>query len=125
MFGAGLALSQMINPLKIMNFLDVAGAWDPSLALVMVGALAVTAAGYHLVMRKEQPLFEGHFHLPTRKEIDLHLLVGAVIFGVGWGLAGYCPGPGVAAMTLGTLEPVVFILAVFGGFQLHRVMGSP
>lgn len=125
LFGAGLTVSQMINPQKIVNFLDVTGVWDPSLAMVMLGALAVTAAGYHLVMRRDQPLFEGHFHLPTRNEIDVHLLGGAVIFGIGWGLAGYCPGPGLAAMTLGSPEPVIFTFAVLGGFQLHRLLGSP
>lgn len=122
LFGAGLAVSQMINPQKIMNFLDFTGAWDPSLALVMLAALVVTFAGYRLALRRPHPLLENRFHLPTRRDIDVRLLGGAAVFGVGWGLAGYCPGPGIAAMTLGTLEPIVFTIAVLAGFQLHRLL---
>ena len=121
LFGAGLALSQMINPVKILDFLDFFGSWDPSLGLVMFASLAVTTVGFRWVLRAPGPLFDIKFHLPSATEIDRKLLLGAVIFGIGWGLAGYCPGPGVAALVLTTWEPVWFTLAVIAGFFLHRV----
>ncbi len=117
-FGLGLAISQMINPQKVLAFLDVAGDWDPSLALVMGGALAVTFTAYRLVLRRPSPLFATRFHLPTRTDIDARLLAGAAIFGIGWGAAGYCPGPAIAGIALagyGFLEPFVFIAALLVG----------
>lgn len=122
LFGAGLAVSQMINPDKIINFLDVSGSWDPSLGLVMLAALLVTSVGFRFLAGNERPLLDGRFHLPSRSEIDVSLLAGAAIFGIGWGLAGYCPGPGLAAITLGTIEPLIFTIAVLAGFQLHRMV---
>lgn len=124
LFGAGLAVSQMINPMKIMDFLDFFGSWDPSLALVMASALAVTALGFRWALRSPQPVFDSHFRLPTAKEIDGKLILGAAIFGIGWGLAGYCPGPGVAAMSLAIWEPFIFTLAVLAGFHLQRLLSG-
>ncbi len=92
LFGLGLAISQMINPEKVLAFLDITGNWDPSLMLVLAGAVGVSLGGYHLVLQQPHPLFKGKFYLPTRHDIDLPLLLGAGIFGVGWGIAGYCPG---------------------------------
>lgn len=121
LFGAGLAVSQMINPQKILNFLDIAGNWDPSLALVMLAALAVSTVGFKWVLHTPKPLLDVQFHLPTSRQIDKRLVLGALVFGIGWGLAGYCPGPGVAAIALGTVEPLVFTAAVIAGFVMHRI----
>lgn len=119
-FGLGLVISGMINPLKVQNFLDVAGAWDPSLALVMGAALIVAGAGYRLVLRREQPLFEARFQVPSLTAIDAKLLGGAAVFGAGWGLAGFCPGPAISAAAL--LQPgvFVFLLAMFAGIGGYR-----
>lgn len=103
LFGLGLAISQMANPAKVLGFLDLAGHWDPSLALVMGGALAVTLPGYRLVLRRPKPVLSASFGLPTSRTIDWRLIGGAAIFGVGWGLVGFCPGPAIVsvAWTLG------------------------
>ena len=93
-FGAGLTLSDMVNPARVLNFLDVAGSWDPTLIFVMAGGLAVTTLGYKLILRRSSPVADDRFHLPTRRQIDLPLVGGAALFGVGWGLAGILPGPG-------------------------------
>ena len=106
-FGAGLTISDMINPARVLSFLDVAGHWDPSLLFVMVGALVTTFVGYRLVMRRSAPLFEKNFATPTRGDVDGPLLLGSAMFGVGWGLAGICPGPAVTALV--ALEPKVFL----------------
>src|SRR5262245_65236339 len=92
-FGLGLVISGLANPAKVLNFLDVAGTWDPSLAFVMGGAVATTWLGYRLVLARPKPVCDTRFHLPTSTAIDRRLLAGAAVFGVGWGLAGYCPGP--------------------------------
>ena len=98
-FGAGLAISDMVNPARVANFLDFAGSWDPTLVFVMAGGLAVTTLGYTLVFRHSAPLVDEKFHLPTQRQIDLPLVGGAALFGVGWGLAGICPGPALADLT--------------------------
>lgn len=127
LFGAGLTLSQMINPAKVLGFLDFGGiangTWDPSLAFVMAGALAVTALGYRLAFRRATPLAAPKFQLPTRKDIDARLVAGAAIFGVGWGLAGYCPGPALASLAFGRTEVFVFVAAMLAGMGLFRLMG--
>ena len=121
LFGAGLSISDMVNPSRVLNFLDVAGSWDPTLAFVMAGALAVTALGYRLVFRRNAPLLDAKFHLPTQSQIDLPLVGGAALFGVGWGLAGMCPGP--ALTDLMTLEPkvLVFVAAMLVGMIAARL----
>lgn len=119
-FGLGLTISQMVNPAKVIAFFDVAGAWDPSLALVMAGALAVTFVGYRIAWRWKAPLFDASFHLPTTTAIDARLISGAALFGVGWGLAGYCPAPAVAAIGLGQTHTFLFIVAMVAGMALYR-----
>lgn len=121
-FGFGLALSEMINPRRVLAFLDVAGRWDPTLLFVMIGAIPVAAVGYAVTRRQSRPLFSERFFLPERRDIDARLLAGAALFGIGWGLAGYCPGPVVAMLSLQWQEPVVFIAAMLTGSQLYRGM---
>ena len=118
-FGAGLTLADMVNPARVLNFLDVAGSWDPTLIFVMAGGLAVTTLGYHFIFRRSSPVADEKFHLPTRRQIDLPLVGGAALFGVGWGLAGICPGPALADLV--TLEPKVF---VFVGAMLVGMLGA-
>jgi len=115
LFGLGLAVSQMIDPDKVISFLNITGNWDPSLALVLFSAVGVTALGFSLVSRRVQPLFDDAFKLPKRSDIDIRLVSGAAIFGVGWGLAGYCPGPAIAALTTGSLQPLLFVVAMLIG----------
>jgi uncharacterized membrane protein YedE/YeeE len=114
-FGAGLTLSDMVNPARISNFLDFAGNWDPTLIFVMAGGLAVTTLGYRLIFRRSSPVVDEKFHLPTQRQIDLPLIGGAALFGVGWGLAGICPGPALADLV--TLDPkvLVFVAAMLVG----------
>jgi uncharacterized membrane protein YedE/YeeE len=119
-FGIGIAVSGMMNPAKVLNFFDLAGAWDPSLAFVMGGALIVTALGYRLVWRRGQPLFGGTFQIPTNTQIDRRLVGGSALFGIGWGIAGFCPGAALPALGTGRWEVVLFVLAVIGGFLLRR-----
>jgi len=119
-FGAGLAVADMTNPAKVQNFLDFFGSWDPSLAFVMGGALATTAAGYALVRRRDAPWLAAAFAFPTRREIDVPLLAGAALFGVGWGLGGFCPGPALAGLFQGVPEVYVFVLSMLAGVALHR-----
>ena len=109
LFGGGLTISQMINPQKVISFLDVTGDWDPSLAFVMGGALIVTLIGYRLVLKRNGPLFEDKFRLPTRNDIDAPLIAGAALFGVGWGLAGLCPGPALASASFAGMNAFIFV----------------
>jgi hypothetical protein len=126
MFGSGLTVSQMVDPSKVLAFLDfggiAAGDWDPSLALVMVGALAIVAAGYAIVLRRDGPLLAHRFSLPTKRQIDLPLVAGAVLFGVGWGLGGYCPGPALSALALGAGKTVIFVVSLLAGMVLYEVL---
>lgn len=124
LFGLGLTVSQMINPAKVLGFLDLLGDWDPSLAFVMVGAIGVMSMGYVLRRRMEHPLAATGFQVPTRKDLDRSLIIGAVLFGVGWGLVGFCPGPALAALSSARIEPVVFVLAMLGGMGLHGFMAG-
>lgn len=103
LFGLGLAVSNMLNPSRVLAFLDVFGQWDPTLAFVMGGALSVTIPGFFLVLKRKQPLFTNNFDLPLKKAVDSQLIFGAVMFGIGWGLVGLCPGPAIAAIA--TLDP--------------------
>ncbi len=123
-FGVGLTISGLVDPSKVVAFLDVAGSWDPSLGFVMLGGIAVAAVGFKLVLRRSQPVFESKFTLPTRKDIDRNLVVGAGLFGIGWGLAGYCPGPALAGLGLGAIEAVVFVAAMVVGMFVVRQSGG-
>lgn len=119
-FGLGLVISGMINPAKVQNFLDVAGAWDPSLAFVMASALVVTGLGYRLIKPMAHPVFEAKFQWPTATDIDPRLVTGAALFGAGWGLAGFCPGPAISAASLGRAEVYVFLIAMLTGVLAWR-----
>ncbi|MGE3296660.1 MAG: DUF6691 family protein [Porticoccaceae bacterium] len=119
-FGIGMAVSGMTNTQRVQDFLDFFGAWDPTLAFVMGGGLLVTTLGYRFVLRHPAPLFAGSFSLPTKTDIDKSLLIGATIFGVGWGLVGYCPGPALAGLTYGYAPTLAFIPAMIVGLMLAR-----
>jgi len=123
LFGAGLTVSQMVNPVKVVGFLDVAGHWDPSLALVMGGALAVTSFFYRLVLRRDKPLCAAQFHLPASRLIDAKLIAGSALFGVGWGLAGFCPGPALASLSYGT-SSLAFVGAMVAGIIGWEAWGT-
>ncbi|MGI0493667.1 DUF6691 family protein [Alkalinema pantanalense CENA528] len=117
LFGLGLGLSQMIDRNRVLGFLDIAGRWDPTLLFVLGGAVSVTIVAFRFVLRLPHPWFAEKFYLPTKREIDLPLVLGAAIFGVGWGIAGYCPGPGITAWVLGSWNPMLFMLSfVVGSF---------
>lgn len=122
LFALGLALSQMVNPAKVLNFLDVAGDWDPTLAFVMGGAQLITIPAFRLVLRRAHPLLETKFYLPTKLDIDVKLIAGAALFGSGWGIAGLCPGPAITAITTGMLPVVGFLLAMTAGVYLQKLM---
>jgi hypothetical protein len=120
LFGLGLAVSGMTDPDKVLNFLDVAGRWDPSLALVMGGALAVTLPGYAWVRRRGRAACGDALQLPSATRVDARLVVGSALFGIGWGVAGYCPGPALANLAHGSAEAIVFVAAMLAGSQLAR-----
>ena len=120
-FGGGLAISGMVNPAKVLNFFDIAGTWDPSLVFVMGGALAVTMAGYRLVLQRRSPIFATQFHVPTARDIDARLIGGSALFGLGWGLSGFCPGPAIASLTTLSVEPVIFIIAMLAGMLAAKL----
>lgn len=115
LFGLGLGISQMIDRERVLGFLDVTGNWDPTLAFVMGGAVLVTIISFRFVLRRPHPIFSAKFYLPTRQDIDRNLLLGAGLFGIGWGIAGYCPGPGITAMVLGIANPFIFVVAMILG----------
>jgi len=119
-FGVGLAVAGMIDPRKVLAFLDVAGAWDASLLFVLGGAVVVAFAGFRWVQRRPAPLLDTRFHLPAASAIDAPLLVGAALFGVGWGLAGYCPGPAIASLGFGNAEALWFVPAMLAGAGVQR-----
>lgn len=120
LFGLGLAIAQMTNPLKVQAFLDLAGDWDPSLAFVMGGAVLCTLLGFHLVLQRRRPLWGEVWHLPTLVKVDRKLVVGAALFGVGWGLSGYCPGPAIATLLSDNREAWIFVPAMLVGGALQR-----
>jgi uncharacterized membrane protein YedE/YeeE len=123
-FGVGIALSGMMNPAKVFNFFDVAGTWDPSLAFVMGGAVIITFIGYRLVWRRDAPLFGGRFQIPTSNAIDARLIGGSAIFGIGWGIAGFCPGAAIPALGTGRWEVALFLVAVTAGFYARRLIAT-
>jgi uncharacterized membrane protein YedE/YeeE len=119
LFGLGLAVSGMINPAKVIGFLDLAGEWDPTLAFVMGGALLVTIPAFRLILGRQRPILAGDFALPAESTLDARLLGGAALFGVGWGLSGFCPGPAVAALVTGLAPVVAFVAAMMAGMALY------
>lgn len=118
LFGLGLAISQMVNPAKILNFLDIAGHWDPTLVLVMGGALLITVPAFRFILKRPAPVLDGKFHLPTKQDIDIRLVGGAALFGVGWGLGGLCPGPAIVGTLSGFAGVLVFVAAMLAGSWL-------
>jgi uncharacterized membrane protein YedE/YeeE len=121
-FGVGIAVSGMMDPAKVLNFFDVAGTWDPSLAFVMGGALSVTFVGYRLVWLRDAPLFDRRFQVPTAYAIDLKLIGGSALFGMGWGIAGFCPGAAIPALGTGRWEVALFLVWVTLGFYIRRLV---
>ena len=124
LFGLGLIVSGLANPAKVQNFLDITGTWDPSLIFTMGGAVVTTALGFLLVFRLERPMFAEMFHLPAARDIDGNLVAGSALFGVGWGLVGYCPGPALTALTIGGSPTLVFVAAMLAGMMLGRLLPS-
>ncbi len=126
MFGTGLTISGMINPAKILGFLDFAaipaGEWDPSLAIVFAAGLAPMFVAYAIRKRMSAPLASDTFQIPTNTKIGVRLVLGAALFGTGWGLAGLCPGPAVVGLAFAKAESFVFVAAMFAGFFLHRLL---
>lgn len=123
-FGLGLIISQMINPEKVLAFLDIFGAWDPSLAFVMGGAVAASATGYAYAHRRGVPVFAPRLEIPNRRDLDPRLLTGAAIFGIGWGVVGLCPGPALTVLSLGLWQAFVFVAAMLAGMVLFRFVPS-
>jgi uncharacterized protein len=122
LFGAGVTISGMVNPMKVLNFMDIAGPWDASLIFVMGAGLIVTMIGYRLIFRRGTPMFADKFRLPTLKTLDAKLVVGAALFGLGWGLSGFCPGPAVASVVFGQSESLTFVMAMATGMILCKIV---
>jgi uncharacterized membrane protein YedE/YeeE len=120
LFGLGLAVSEMVNPAKVIGFLDVAGDWNPTLAFVVGGALLVTIPTFRLILKHPHPALADDFELPTKKGLDTRLIGGAALFGVGWGLAGFCPGPSVMALATGFTPVFAFVAAMITGMALYK-----
>ena len=120
LFGLGLAISGMVDPAKVIGFLDVAGDWDPTLVFVMGGALLVTIPAFRLILKRPRPVLADKFELPTNKDVDARLLGGSALFGIGWGLAGFCPGPAVTALASGLMLVFVFVAAIVVGMAVYK-----
>jgi uncharacterized membrane protein YedE/YeeE len=121
-FGLGLVISEMINPEKVLGFLDLFGNWDPSLAFVMIGALIVSSPLFHIIKNKEKPLFAEKFNYSNNKEVNNRLIVGSALFGAGWGLGGLCPGPAISSIALININSITFVFAMFFGFYLVKFL---
>ena len=120
-FGLGLIVSGMADPSKVLGFLDLAGKWDPSLAFVMIGAIGVSVVAFRLAGERAAPMLGGPFHLPTATQIDRRLVLGALVFGVGWGLAGFCPAPAIVVYGAGYFKAVVFVAAMLAGMGVYEI----
>lgn len=125
LFSVGLAISGMTQPSKVVGFLDFFGDWDPSLAFVMGGAVVVNALLFRLVARRKRPVLDTAFHLPSRSDLEWRLVAGGVLFGVGWGVAGYCPGPALTSLATGAVPALIFTAAMVAGMLLHRQVDPP
>ena len=121
-FGVGIAISGMANPAKVLNFFDIFGTWDPSLALVMAAALAVTAIGYRLVLKRSKPILEPKFHVPGNRKLDMPLIAGSAAFGIGWGITGFCPGGAIPALGLGEPTAWIFVGSMLAGIAAARTI---
>jgi len=118
-FGFGLSLSGMLNPIRVQGFLDVFGNWDPSLAFVLGGALAIAFVGVRVMKKMRHPAFDDSFHVPTNQKIDAPLVIGSALFGLGWGIGGFCPGPAVASLSVGIPKTILFVAAMLIGMTLY------
>ena len=125
LFGAGLAASGMTNPEKVQGFLDLTGVWDPSLMFVMGGAVVVTLISFRFILKLSRPVFSEQFHMPSSTSIDNRLIIGAALFGTGWGLVGYCPGPALAAIAYLNSDVMIFLVAMFVGAFLGQELLKP
>lgn len=121
-FGLGLIISGMANPAKVLGFLDLAGPWDPSLAFVMAGAIGVGFFAFLIARKRQRSLLDAEMKLPAAGRVDRRLVIGSVLFGMGWGLAGFCPGPGLVALGMGEAKAVVFVLAMLAGMAVFEVL---
>ena len=119
-FGFGLTLSSMTNPAKVIGFLDITGNWDPSLMFVMIGAIVISAPIFYLLRNKTKPLFGLNFEIPIIKTLDKQLILGASLFGIGWGMVGFCPGPAIASLALLKPFSIIFVIAMAGGFFISK-----
>ena len=119
-FGLGLTLSSMTNPAKVIGFLDITDNWDPSLMFVMIGAIVISAPIFYLLRNKTKPLFDLNFEIPTIKNLDKQLILGASLFGLGWGMVGFCPGPAIASLALLKPFSIIFVIAMAGGFYMSK-----
>ena len=120
-FGIGLSISGMVNPGKVIGFLDFFGQWDPSLAFVMGGAVTIYAIGYRLIIKSSKPICAEKFQIPKRSDIDVRLISGAILFGAGWGLAGYCPGPAITGLAFGISQTIIFFAAMGVGVIVFKL----
>lgn len=118
-FGFGLSLSGMLNPVRVQGFLDIFGAWDPSLAFVLGGAVTIAFIGVRMTSRMQRPVLDDRFHMPQNNRIDAPLVIGSALFGLGWGLAGFCPGPAIASLSSGIPQTLLFVIAMLAGMLLH------
>ena len=123
-FGVGLTISSMTNPSKVIGFLDISGLWDPSLIFVMVGAIILSAPAFYFFRNKPKPFFTSTFELPIKKNIDQKLLIGSYLFGVGWGMVGFCPGPAISSLGLNQPLSILFVISMIMGFYISRIVKS-
>ena len=121
-FGLGLTISSMTNPAKVIGFLDITGNWDPSLMFVMIGAIVVSAPIFYLLRNKTKPLFELNFEIPTVKNLDKQLILGSALFGMGWGIVGFCPGPAISSLFLLNPLSILFVISMIVGFYSSRII---
>ena len=121
-FGIGLVISQMINPEKVLGFLDLFGNWDPSLAFVMIGALIISSPMFHIIKKREKPVIANEFNYSDNKNINKQLIYGSILFGSGWGLAGLCPGPAISSLALLNIYSILFVVSMFVGFYLVKLL---
>ena len=121
-FGIGLVISEMVNPEKVLGFLDIFGNWDPSLAFVMIGALIVSSPMFHLLKKRKKPIFANEFNYSNNKNLNKGLIYGSVLFGAGWGLAGLCPGPAISSLALLNIYSIIFVVSMFVGFYFVKFL---
>lgn len=124
LFGFGLLISGMSNPAKVLNFLDIFGTFDPSLLFVMGGAVVTVFLGYKFILKREKPLMAEQFYIPTRKDIDRRLIIGAALFGIGWGIAGFCPGPALTSLLMGSEGILYFMPSMIIGLAIARKLNN-